>query len=348
MPGLMTAGRPPPSGLELHGRRQERVMLDELIAAARSGRRETLVLRGEAGIGKTALLEYAVESAPDFRVLGVVGVESEMELPFAALHQLCAPLHDWLDRLPGPQRNALAITFGLSAGPVPDLLFIGVATLSLLSEAAERRPLLCVIDDAQWLDHASARALAFVARRLLAEGVVMLFAVREPIRELSALPELAIEGLRDPDARELLASVVPGRLDQRVLEQLLGPARAQPLALVVPPSGLTPAELAGGFGLPEALPPAGRIEDRFLQRLEALPPDTRRLLLVAAADPTGDPALTWRAAAQLGVTEAALEPLADANLIEIGDRVRFRHPLVRSVLYRAAAPDERRRVRAAP
>src|SRR4051795_4553960 len=347
MPGLMTAGRPPPGGLELHGRRQERVMLDELIAAARSGRSETLVLRGEAGIGKSALLEYAVESAPDFRVLRVVGVESEMELPFAALHQLCAPLHDWLDRLPGPQRNALATTFGLSAGPVPDLLFIGVATLSLLSEAAERRPLLCVIDDAQWLDHASAQALAFVARRLLAESVVMLFAVREPIRELSALPELVVEGLRDPDARELLASVVPGRLDQRVADQLVAEARGNPLALVVPPSGLTPAELAGGFGLPEALPPAGAIEDRFLQRLEALPPDTRRLLLVAAADPTGDPALTWRAAAQLGVTESALDPLADGDLIEIGDRVRFRHPLVRSVLYRAAAPDERRRVRAA-
>src|SRR3954451_7185846 len=319
MPGLMTAGRPPPGGLELHGRRQERVMLDELIAAARSGRSETLVLRGEAGIGKTALLEYAVESAPDFRVLRVAGVESEMELPFAALHQLCAPLHDWFDRLPGPQRHALETTFGLSAGTVPDRLFVGLATLSLLSEAAERRPLLCVIDDAQWLDHASAQALAFVAGRLLAEGVVMLFAVREPIRELSALPELAVEGLRDPDARELLASVVPGPLDQRVADQLVAEARGNPLALMVPPSAITPTELAGGFGLPEALPPAGRIEEHFLRRLDGLPLDTRRLLLVAAADPTGDLALIWRAAARLGVTDAALEPLADAELIEIGD-----------------------------
>src|SRR3954463_10980815 len=193
MPGLMAVGRPPPGGLELRGRRDERVMLDELIAAARAGRSETLVLRGEAGIGKTALLEYAVESAADFRLVRVVGVESEMELPFAALHQVCAPLHDWLDRLPGPQRNALATTFGLSAGPVPDLLFVGVATLSLLSEAAERRPLLCVIDDAQWLDPASARARAFVARRLLAESVFLLFPVRVPIRELSALPELAVK-----------------------------------------------------------------------------------------------------------------------------------------------------------
>src|SRR3954452_5753847 len=347
MPGLMTAGGPPPGGLELHGRRQERVMLDELIAAARSGRSETLVLRGEAGIGKSALLEYAAESAPDFRVLRVVGVESEMELPFAALHQVCAPLHDWLDRLPGPQRNALATTFGLSAGPVPDLLFIGVATLSLLSEAAERRPLLCVIDDAQWLDRASAQALAFVARRLLAESVVMLFAVREPIRELPALPELVVARLRDSAARQLVTSVVPGRLDQRVIDQLVAEARGNPLALLELPRGLKVAELAGGFGLPDALSLEGRIEEHFLQRLEALPEDTRRLLLVAAADPTGDPALAWRAAARLGMTDAALEPLAGTDLIEIGARVRFRHPLVRSAVYRAAAPAERRRVRAA-
>src|SRR3954454_6827479 len=214
MPGLMTAGRPPPGGLELRGRRKERVMLDELIAAARSGRSETLVLRGEAGIGKSALLEYAVESAPDFRVLRVVGVESEMELPFAALHQLCAPLHDWLDRLPGPQHNALATTFGLRAGPVPDLLFIGVATLSLLSEAAERRPLLCVIDDAQWLDHASARALAFVARRLLAEKIALVFAARDPGVLLTGLPELRLEPLGHRDARALLELALPARLDE--------------------------------------------------------------------------------------------------------------------------------------
>src|SRR3954469_4062735 len=261
MPGLMTAGRPPPSGLELHGRRQERVMLDELIAAARSGRSETLVLRGEAGIGKTALLEYAVESAPDFRVLRVAGVESEMELPFAALHQLCAPLHDRLDRLPGPQRDALATTFGLSTGTVPDRLFVALASLTLLSEAAERQPLLCVIDDAQWLDRASAQALAFVARRLLADSVVVLFAIREPIRELAALPELVVEGLRDSDARQLLASVFPRRLDQRVADQLVADARGSPLARSELPRGLTPAELAGGFGLLEALPPGGRIED---------------------------------------------------------------------------------------
>ena len=231
-----------------------------------------------------------------------------MELAFAVLQQLCAPLLDRLERLPAPQRHALEITFGLSEGPAPDRFFVGLAVLGLLAEAAEERPLLCVIDDAQWLDRASAQALAFVARRLLAESVVMLFAVREPILELAALPELVVEGLRDSDARQLLTSVVPGRLDQRVVDQLVAEARGNPLALLELPRGLTPAELAGGFGLPEALPLQGRIEDRFVQRLEALPADTRRLLLVAAADPTGDPALVWRAAARLGLTDAALEP----------------------------------------
>src|ERR1700754_734096 len=273
----MTAGRPPSGGLELRGRRNERALLDELLATARAGRSGTLVLRGEAGIGKTALLDYAVESAPDFRVLRVAGVESEMELPFAGLHQLCAPLRDSLDRLPDRQRDALATTFGLSAGTVPDRLFVGLATLSLLAEAAEGRPLLCVIDDAQWLDRASAQALAFVARRLLAESVVMLFAVREALRELAALPELVVTGLPDADARQLLESVVPGRLDQRVADQLVAEARGNPLALGERPRGLTPGELAGGFGLPEALRLEGRIEDRFLQRLDALPADTRRL-----------------------------------------------------------------------
>src|SRR4051794_5313461 len=343
----MTSGRSAPGGLTLRGRRNERAALDELLAAARAGQSETLVLRGDAGIGKTALLEYAVESALDYRVLRVAGVESEMELPFAALHQLRVPLRDWFGRLPGPQRDALATTFGLSAGTVPDRLFVGLAALSLLSEAPERQPLLCVIDDAQWLDRASAQALAFVARRLQAEPVVMLFSVREPIRELAALPELVVERLRDAEARQVLASVVPGRLDQRVADQLVAEARGNPLALLELPRGLTPVELAGGFGLPEAVPLEGRIEDRFLQRLGALPPDTRRLLLVAAADPTGDPALVWRAADGLGLTGAAIDPLTGADLIEIGARLRFRHPLVRSAVSRAAAPDERRRVGAA-
>jgi DNA-binding CsgD family transcriptional regulator len=280
-------------------------------------------------------------------VVHATGMESETELAFAALHQLCAPLLDRLQALPAPQRHALEIPFGLREGPAPDRFFVGLAVLGLLSEAAEERPLLCVIDDAQWLDRASAQALAFGGRRLLAEPVMMLFAVRAPVSELAGLPELVVDGLRDSDARQLLTSVAPGRLDQRVVDQLVAEARGNPLALLELPRGLTPAELAGGFGLPEALPLEGRIENRFRQRLEALPEDTRRLLLVAAADPTGDPALVWRAGARLGLTDAALEPLAGADLIEIDARVRFRHPLVRSAVYRGAAPDERRRVRAA-
>ena len=241
-----------------------------------------------------------------------------MELPFAALHQLCAPLLDRLDRLPGPQRDALETTFGLSAGAVPDRFFVGLAVLGLLSEAAEERPLLCVIDDAQWLDRASAQALAFVARRLLAESVVMLFAAREPSDEFAGLPELVVEGLADADARALLASVIPGRLDERVADQLLAETRGNPLALLELPRGLSPAQLAGGFGLPAALSLCG--SDRgaaSCSGCEALPEDTQRLLLVAAAEPTGDPALVWRAAERLGITGAALEPAESAGLIEI-------------------------------
>jgi DNA-binding CsgD family transcriptional regulator len=344
---LMAVGRSVPGGLTLRGRRDECAALDGLLQGARAGRSAVLVARGEAGVGKTALLDYAIGSASGMLVVRASGVESEMELAFAVLHQLCAPLLDRLERLPAPQRHALEITFGLSEGPAPDRFFVGLAVLGLLSEAAEECPLLCVVDDAQWLDRASAQVLAFVARRLQADSVVMLFAAREPSDQTAGLPELVLEGLRGADARALLASVIPGRLDERIADELLSETRGNPLALLELPRGLTAAQLAGGFGLPEALPLEGRIEGRFLQRLEALPADTRRLLLVAAADPTGDPALVWRAAARLGLTRAALEPLAGADLIEIGARVRFRHPLVRSAVYRAAAPAERRGVRAA-
>jgi DNA-binding CsgD family transcriptional regulator len=303
-----------------------------------------LVLRGEAGFGKTALLDYAIESASNLRVVRASGVESEMELPCAALHQLCAPLLGWLDRLPGPQRDALRTTFGLSAGAVPDRFFVGLAVLGLLSEVAEERPLLCVIDDTQWLDRASGQALAFVARRLLAEPIVMLFAAREPSDLFAGLPHLMVDGLGDADARTLLASVIPGRFDERVADQLVAEARGNPLALLELPRGLTAAQLAGGFGLPGAMSLQGRIEESFLQRLEALPEGTQRLLLVAAAEPVGDPALLWRTAERLEITGRVLEPAESAGLLEVGARVRFRHPLVRSAVYRAASPEERRRV----
>ena len=253
------AGAPPaPDAPSLRGRRDECAVLDELLAGARGGHSGVLVLRGEAGFGKTALLEHAIESASDLTVLRAVGVESQVELAFAALHQLCAPVLDGLDRLPGPQRDALAITFGLEAGPVPDRFLVGLATLSLLSEAAQERPLLCVVDDAQWLDRSSGQALAFAARRLLAESVVVLFAARTPTDELAGLPELIVEGLDDGAARMLLASVIPGRLDERVADQLVAEARGNPLALLELPRELSSSRLAGGFGLPRALSLEGR------------------------------------------------------------------------------------------
>jgi predicted ATPase len=316
----------------LRGRREERAALAGLLEEARAGRSGVLVLRGEAGVGKTALLERAIASASDVRLLRAVGVESERELAFAALHQLCAPVDDFADRLPAPQREALEITFGVSAGAAPDRFLVALATLSLFSEAAQERPLLCVIDDAQWLDRASAQALGFVARRLLAEPVALLFAARETTDAFADLPELHIEGLDDAEARKLLASVIPGRLDDRVADQLVAEARGNPLALLELPRGLSPAQLAGGFGLPGALSLTGTIEQSFLARLEALPENSQRLLLVAAADPLGDPALLWRAAERVGITRSARGPAESAGLIEIDGRVRFRHPLVRSAV----------------
>ena len=328
----------------LLGRRNERAALNLLLGAARTGRSGALVVRGEPGVGKTALLEDAIERASDLRVARAVGVESEMELAFAALHQLCAPILDQLDLLPRPQRNALAITFGLSEGAVPDRFLVGLAVLTLLSEAAVERPLVCVVDDAQWLDRASAQMLGFVARRLMAESVVMLFATREPGEELRTLPELVVAGLREADARELLTSVIPWPLDERVREQILAETRGNPLALLELPRGLSPAHLAGGFGLSRAPSVSRRIEEGFRERLKALPADTQWLLLAAAAEPAGDPSLLWRAAYRLGISRWVLEPAESAGLLEIGTRVRFRHPLARSAIYRAASPEERRRV----
>jgi DNA-binding CsgD family transcriptional regulator len=340
----MAVAQPATEALMLRGRRDECGALDRLLDQARAGRSGVLVLHGEAGVGKTALLHHTIGSAAPMLVLRAAGVESEMGLAFAALHQLCAPLLDHLGGLPAPQRDALAITFALREGAVPDRFLVALATLSLLSEAADARPLLCVIDDAQWLDRASAQALAFVARRLLAESVVLLFAARTPNDQFAGLPELAIEGLRDADARALLASVIPGRLDDTVADELLAEMGGNPLALLELPRGVSAAQLAGGFGLPGALSLQGRIEESFVARLGGLPDDTQRLLLVAAAEPTGDPALLWRAAGRLGITRPALEPAESAGLIDVGARFRFRHPLVRSAVYRAASPSEQRRV----
>jgi DNA-binding CsgD family transcriptional regulator len=326
----------------LHGRRDEREVLDRLLQAVRGGQSRVLVMTGEPGVGKTALLESAIGSASAFRVMRAVGVESEMELAFAALQQLCAPMLDRLDRLPAPQQDALGMAFGLRAGDAPDRFLVGLAVLSLLSEVAQEQPLACIVDDAQWLDRASAQALVFVARRLLAESVALVLATRDPGDELEGLPTLAVEGLRDGDARALLGSALRVPLDERVRERLVAETRGNPLALLELPLALTPAELAGGFGLLEAPGLSGRIEDSFRRRFAGLAAETQRLLLVAAAEPTGDPVLVWQAADRLGI---AVEAAADTDgLLAIGTRVSFRHPLVRSSVYRGASPTDRQAV----
>jgi len=321
-------------------------VLDRFIGAVRAGESRVLVVRGEPGVGKTALLDYLVGRAPGCRVERAAGVQSEMELAFAGLHQLCAPMLDRLDHLPMPQRDALRTAFGLSAGPPPDRFLVGLAVLSLLSEVAGERPLVCVVDDEQWLARASAQALGFAARRLAADPVGLAFAARVPSEELAGFPELAVEGLRANDARALLDSVLAGPLDARVRDQIVAETRGNPLALLELPSGVKPTELAGGFGLPGAVPLAWRIEETFGRRIEALAPESRRLLQLAAADPSGDSSLVWRAAGKLGIPIQAAIPTV-AGLAEFGAQVRFRHPLVRSAAYRLASLVDRREVHGA-
>jgi DNA-binding CsgD family transcriptional regulator len=322
----------------------ERAALGRLLEAARSGQSGALVVRGEPGVGKTALLENAIESAAGLSVARVAGVESEMELAFAALQHLCAPMLDRMERLPGPQRDALGAAFGLRTGNAPDRFLVGLAALSLLSEVSGDRPLLRVIDDAHWLDRASAQALGFVARRLLAESVVLVVATREPGGEFAGLPELRVEGLGHDAARQLLGSVIAGPMDERVRERIIAETEGNPLALLELPRALTPAELAGGFSVPGTPGLSGRIEDSFRRRLEALPASTQRLLVIAAAEPTGDPVLMWRAAEWLGIGVAAAAAAEAGGLLTIGERVAFRHPLVRSAVYGAASPQERQAV----
>ncbi|MEA2214422.1 MAG: hypothetical protein QOF83_4370 [Solirubrobacteraceae bacterium] len=329
---------------ELLGRRSECELLDELLGAVREGKSRILVLRGEPGMGKTALLEYVAEQASGLRVARAVGVQSEMELAFAGLHQLLGSMLDRVDRLPVPQRDALRTAFGLSTGPVPDPFFVALAVLGLLSDAAEEQPLVCIVDDEQWLDRASAQILAFVARRLDKEPVGLVFAARTPSSDLAGLPQLVLEGLADDDARILLDAALSGPLDARVRDQIVSETRGNPLALMELVRGFTPAELAGGFGLIGGIPPSMRIEDSFRRRLESLPAPTQRLLLLAAADPVGDPALVWRAAERLGIGAEAAAPASEVGLLEFATVVRFRHPLVRSTVYRSAPVQERQEV----
>ncbi|AWB92086.1 helix-turn-helix transcriptional regulator [Aeromicrobium chenweiae] len=326
--------------MELIDRRAECRQLDEVLNAARSGVGGALVLRGDPGVGKSALMEYVVRQAAGCRVVRVAGVESEKELAYAGLQHLCTPILDRLDQLPDPQRDALRTAFGLSAGQVPDRMLIGLGVLSLMSHAAEGQPLICVIDDLQWLDQASEMVLSFVARRLAAESIAMFMATRTPEPEIANLPTIALEGLPRADAAALLDIVWTGPLDEGVRHRIVAETRGNPLALMELPRDLTSHELAGGFGMPSADGLSGRIEESFQHRLEALPDDTRRLLLIAAAEPTGDPTIVWRAGARLGIDIKAAAPAVADGLVEFGVRVRFRHGLVRSATYRSASLQE--------
>src|SRR5919197_230082 len=347
-PRSSTLARPMASRRQgvLLGRAGERHAFDRLLENVRGGQSAVLVIRGEAGVGKTALLHYCARQASGFRVGRIAGVESEMELPFAGLHQLCAPMLGRLDALPEPQRAALRVALGLSSGPAPESFLVSLAALSLLAEVAAERPLLCLVDDAQWLDAASRQVLGFVARRLLAESVAIVFAVREPTdeRELVGLSELMLGGLPEKDARDLLATVIPGRLDERICDRLIAETRGNPLAIVELPRELAATQSVGAFGLAEAQALSGRIEESFLRRLEAPPEETRLLLLVAAAEPVDDPLLVWRAAERLGIGLSAATAEDTEGLLAIGERVAFLHPLVRSAVYRSASVRERRAV----
>ena len=338
----------PATARALLGRNAECAVLDRVLDGA--GRDCVLVVRGEPGVGKSVLLDYIAEQVSGCRLARAAGVEWEAELMLAGLQQLLgASMLPRSEHLPAPQRDALSVALGLQQGPAPDRFLVGLATLGLLSDLAEERPLVCLIDDVQWLDRASTQVLSFVARRLAAERIALVFAVREPTakQELDGLPELLIEGLGDHDARRLLAWAVPGRLDPQVRERIVAETRGNPLALLELPRSLTPAQMAGGFGLPDARTLSGRIEDSFLRRIESLPDEARELLFVAAAEPVGDVTLLLRALDKLGIAADTVVPAENAGLIELGSRVRFRHPLVRSAAYRAAAPETRRRGHAA-
>ena len=341
-------GMAEPRTSAFRGRARERQVLDGLLDRVRGGESAVLVIRGEAGIGKTALMRYCARQASGCRLVQIDGVESEMELPLAALHQLCGPMLSRLAALPEPQQRALQVAFGLAAGPAPDRFVLGLAVLSLLAENAAARPLVCLVDDAQWLDEASSQVLGFVGRRLLAEPVGLLFAVREAAGEriFRGLPALTIEGLTDEDARALLTAAVPGHLDERVRDRIVAETGGNPLGLLELARGMSEAELAGGFaGPPEASRPGhlqGQLQDHYLRRVRVLPEPTRQLMLLAAADPTGDATLLWRAAQTLGLGHDAAAAADAEQLLNIGSRVQFRHPLVRSAAYMAGSPEDRR------
>jgi hypothetical protein len=333
----------------LLNRAQERATLMGLLESVRGGLSGTLVLRGEPGIGKTALLDHMISTATDFRVARALGVESEMELGFAGLHQLVVPFLPQLDRLPVPQRDALGSAFGLIAGAPPDRFQVGLATLTLLADAATEKFLLCVVDDAQWLDVESAEVLAFVARRLYADRIALVFGVREPTerRMLTGIPELHLGGLLARDARSLLASVIGRAPDAQLSERIMAETQGNPLAILELTSDLTPRQLDNASQLPQPLPIGSRLQQHFVSLVRTLPPETQTLLLLAAAEPSGDPVVLWRAARALGIDRDAVAPAEADRLLILGPQVSFRHPLIRSAVYHGAPTAERHRIHAA-
>ncbi|WP_033372810.1 helix-turn-helix transcriptional regulator [Glaciibacter superstes] len=331
---------------ELLGRQRECGQLDRLLETVRSGQSSSLILWGEAGIGKSALLDYVAKQAKGIRVERAFGLESEMELAFAGVHQLCLPMIDRLDRLPAPQQVALTTAFGISRGAPPAPFLVALAVLSLLSVVAEERPVVALIDDAQWLDDVSAQVLSFVARRLQAESVAIIFAARAGTGRcaLEGISDLRVPGLRDADAHEVLDRALHSPVDTAVRERFVGDSRGNPLALLELPAGLTPAELAGGFGLPSSIPLVNRLEKGFMNRITPLAAETRTLILLAAVEPTGEPALLWRAADELGIGTEASDAALSTGLVEFTPRVRFQHPLARSAISRLAESRETRLV----
>ncbi|UBU10301.1 ATP-binding protein [Nonomuraea gerenzanensis] len=338
MPGLEQAPT------ELVNRVSEREALIGFLKAVREGTGRALVLSGDAGLGKTALLDDMTARAHGFRVLRVSGMQSEMELAFAGLHQLCSPMLERVEVLPKPQQLALRTAFGLAEGPPPARFMVGMAVLSLLSETSRERPLLCVADDLHWLDRASAQALGFVARRLGADPVGMVFGARTPTDEVAGVPELRLRGLADQHAHELLATALTGPLDMRVRDQIVAETRGNPLALLELPRTMSREELAVGFGFPGTAPLSGQIEQSFARQLDALPDDTRLLICLASAEPSGDAKLIWRAAGRLGLSHVVARPASDSGLADFGHRISFRHPLLRRAAYRSATAGQRRAV----
>jgi len=332
-------------GRELVGRTAEQAVFDQLLASGRAGHGAPLVLSGEPGVGKSALLDYAARQATGYQVIRAQGVASEMDLPYAGLQLLCTSVDDSLGRVAPSQREALETAVGLRPGPPRDRFLVGLGLHALLTAFAEAQPVLCLVDDAQWLDRASVQVLTFVARRLKADSVVVVVAQRhhEPLGQLAGLPELTLEPISDASARTLFATAMPGRIDHAILARIIAEARGNPQAILESVDGISPAEFSGGLIGGAGLHARRPVVEDLLTRMAALPSNSRQLLVVAAAEPIGDPALMWRAAAALGIPIDAVEPLEANGLVSVGSRVLFARPLLRSVVYAEAAESERRR-----